>query len=178
MGRYLGLDLGSTSVTAVVIDTEARALAAVATRGNDAELTTAADRARGRSEWDFERMLALSMGCAREACEGAPPAAIGVTGQQKGCQLLAADGAAIGPYIGWQDRRTAEPAAGGGQSWLDLLAERGGAIAPRVSGRASPTAGARWRTGSPCRCCSGCGRPASSRPTPAPPRRRSCWSPG
>ena len=133
MSRYLGLDLGSTSITAVVIDTAARAVTAVTTRSNDAERTTAADRTRGRSEWDFERMLSLTVRCAGEACDGAPVEAIGVTGQQKGCQLLAGDGSLIGPYIGWQDRRTAEPAAGesGGGTWLDLVAERGGAITPR-----------------------------------------------
>ena len=133
MSRYLGLDLGSTSITAVVIDTAARAVTAVTTRSNDAERTTAADRTRGRSEWEFERMLSLTVRCAGEACDGAPVEAIGVTGQQKGCQLLAGDGSLIGPYIGWQDRRTAEPAAGesGGRTWLDLVAERGGAITPR-----------------------------------------------
>ncbi|MDE0223311.1 MAG: FGGY family carbohydrate kinase [Spirochaetaceae bacterium] len=135
MSRYLGLDLGSTSVTAVVIDTAARAVTGISSRANDAELTSPADRARGRSEWDFERMLALSLRCAREACEGSgveAVEAVGVTGQQKGCQVLAGDGTAIGPYIGWQDRRTAEPAPGqaGGATWLDLMAERGGATTP------------------------------------------------
>ncbi len=132
MSRYLGLDLGSTSITAVVIDTAARAVTAISSRANDAELTSPADRARGRSEWNFERMLDLALLCAGEACAGAAVEAIGVTGQQKGCQVLAADGTAIGPYIGWQDRRTAEPAAGqaGSGIWLDLMAERGGAITP------------------------------------------------
>ena len=132
MSRYLGLDLGSTSITAVVIDTAARAVTAISSRANDAELTSPADRTRGRSEWDFERMLALSLLCAGDACAGSAVEAIGVTGQQKGCQLLAADGTAIGPYIGWQDRRTAEPAGdqAGGGTWLDLMAERGGAITP------------------------------------------------
>ncbi len=51
MSRYLGLDLGSTSITAVVIDTAARAVTAISSRANDAELTSPADRARGRSEW-------------------------------------------------------------------------------------------------------------------------------
>lgn len=88
MSRYLGLDLGSTSITAVVIDTAARAVTAISSRANDAESTSPADRARGRSEWNFERMLDLALLCAGEACAGAAVEAIGVTGQQKGCQVL------------------------------------------------------------------------------------------
>ena len=31
--------------------------------------------------------------------------AIGITGQQQGCQLLDDDGDLIGPFIAWQDQR-------------------------------------------------------------------------
>lgn len=40
MNRYLGLDLGSTSITAVVIDTASRAVTGISSRANDAELTS------------------------------------------------------------------------------------------------------------------------------------------
>ena len=141
VGRYLAIDLGSTSLTALALDTGRRAPVAVESAANRRETTSAADRRRGRSEWDLDGMVADAIDLARRVVEragdGAGFDAIGVTGQQHGCQVLGGDGRPAGPHINWQDRRASEPssAAADAPTYIDLVAERGGA---RREGRSLP----------------------------------------
>ena len=140
MGRYLAIDLGSTSLTAAAVDTERRAPVAVESAANRREATSAADRRRGRSEWDLDGMVADTVDVARRVVERVGDAGgfdgIGVTGQQHGCQLLGADGRPTGPFLSWQDRRASEPsAAADAPTYIDLVAERGEA---RRVGRSLP----------------------------------------
>ena len=75
---------------------------------NDAETTSAHDRVIGRSEWDIEAMVARVVRTVDELRSGLEfdeVVAVGVTGQQQGCQLLEGDGSPIGPFIAWQDQR-------------------------------------------------------------------------
>lgn len=131
MGIYLAIDVGSSSLTALVLDTGHRAACAVESIPNRHETTPAAGRRGGRSEWNLNAMVADAVDLARRAVEraGVRVDGIGVTGQQHGCQLLEADGTPRGPFIGWQDRRAAEPVstAAGAPTCLDLAAQRGGA---------------------------------------------------
>ena len=139
MGRYLAIDLGSTSLTALALDTERRAPVAVESAANRRETTSVADRRRGRSEWDLDGMVADAVGLARRVVDRAGGGfdGIGVTGQQHGCQLLDAHGRAAGPLLSWQDRRASEPSstAADAPTYIDLVAERGGA---RREGRSLP----------------------------------------
>ena len=131
MGIYLAIDVGSSSLTALVLDTGHRAACAVESIPNRHETTPAAGRRGGRSEWNLNAMVADAVDLARRAVKraGVRVDGIGVTGQQHGCQLLEADGTPRGPFIGWQDRRAAEPVstAAGAPTCLDLAAQRGGA---------------------------------------------------
>lgn len=141
MGRYLAIDLGSTSLTALALDTGRRAPVAVESAANGRETTSPTDRRKGRSEWDLDGMVADAVDLARRVVEragdGAGFDAIGVTGQQHGCQVLGADGRPAGPHINWQDRRASEPSstAADAPTYIDLVAERGGA---RREGRSLP----------------------------------------
>ena len=141
MGRYLAIDLGSSSLTALALDTKRRSPVAVESAANRRETTSAADRRRGRSEWDLDGMVADAVDLAgrvvQRAGDGARFDAIGVTGQQHGCQVLDADGRPAGPLLSWQDRRAAEPSGGGAgaPTYIDQVAERGGA---RREGRSLP----------------------------------------
>ena len=112
MGRYLAIDLGSTSLTALALDTERRAPVAVESVANRRETTSAADRRRGRSEWDLDGMVADAVDLARRVVERAGDGvgfdAVGVTGQQHGCQVLGADGRPARSSVG----RTGERASG------------------------------------------------------------------
>ena len=130
MGRYLSVDMGSTSTTALVLDTERARVEAFRSLPNERETTTAADRTRGRSEWDLAGMVEDAVALCRRLLQAVPGGqidGIGVTGQQQGCQLLDRSGALFGPLISWQDRRADEPTdvSGDGRSCLAEIAELG-----------------------------------------------------
>jgi len=130
---YLSIDVGSTSVTAVIIDIEAKLVVGSSTTGNTAEITSAQDKKIGRSEWDLERMTDLAVTNAANLIQStkAQPAAIGITGQQQGLQLLDGDMNTVGSFISWQDQRSKDlisnSGAGENRTYLDAMGELGGA---------------------------------------------------
>lgn len=112
--RFLGLDIGTTTVTAVVVDVENGEVVTVQSAANDAEITRAEDKKNGRSEWDAERMMQIAFGVIRQAVEVSGTVdGVGVTGQMHGMVLVAENGDAVGPLVGWQDRRGMDVMAGG-----------------------------------------------------------------
>lgn len=128
MARYLGADLGTTSITAVIVDTGSGQVVAHEVVENDAEVTSAGDRAKGRSEWDIEKMARTGLGAMASVVKraGKPDvAAGGVTGQQHGMVLLDVNSQPVGPFIGWQDARCQEPLEDG-RSTIDQMLELGG----------------------------------------------------
>lgn len=130
MGQYIGVDLGTTSVTALLLDTASGDVLARQTAPNDAETTTADDHARGRSEWDINRMIEITVGLLgtlmEQAGMGGAVEGIGVTGQQHGMVLLDRHGEPSTPFIGWQDRRCLDT-IDSGQTYLDRMMAIGGA---------------------------------------------------
>ena len=94
MAVYIGIDIGSTTVSAAAIDTGSGALLESESALNSAEITTIADRALGRSEWDFSRITTIALGVVHDLVEridGELVEGVGVTGQQQGCQLYDPD---------------------------------------------------------------------------------------
>lgn len=65
----LGLDIGTTTISAVAVDLGTGQVQATVTLANDAECTSAEDRGRGRSEWDAGRMAEAAVATVRE-CVG------------------------------------------------------------------------------------------------------------
>ena len=126
---YLSIDVGSTSVTAVIIDIDSKSLVGSSTAANTAEVTSSEDKKIGRSEWDLDRMALLAIENARELIEqtGAQPAAIGVTGQQQGLQLLDRDLNTVGNFISWQDQRSKDSLPGEVRTYLDAMGGLGNA---------------------------------------------------
>jgi sugar (pentulose or hexulose) kinase len=126
---FLGIDIGSTTVTAVAVDTVSKQLIDVVAVANRAEVTSVAEKTRGRSEWDFSLIAQTAYGAVRNLVDKtgiSSVAGIGITGQQQGCQLFNATTLeVVGPLISWQDRRTAEPGDSG--SIVEQVAERGAA---------------------------------------------------
>ena len=129
--HYLALDIGSTTVVAIVIDLDTNAVVGAASTANLSEVTSAADKRLSRSEWDLDAMteLAIDNAAALVARTNARPAAIGVTGQQQGLQLLDAALNAVGPFFSWQDQRAQESLPDQQHTYLDAMAQRGGATA-------------------------------------------------
>ncbi len=131
----IGLDLGSTSITAIALRLDAAhggaSLAAVESQFNDAETTSATDKPKGRSEWDLERTVALAIEAVRRLVQRIDAdgiVSVGVTGQQQGCQLLDDSGDTIGPFIAWQDQRGKDRHPRSDGTFIDVMGERGGAV--------------------------------------------------
>lgn len=106
----IGLDIGTTTVSAVAIREDGRVLAA-RTLKNDAALPRAAVWERIQ---DPKRILALAHGAVTELLELYPDAAsLGVTGQMHGIVYLDAGGNPVSPLYTWQDGRGNLTGAGG-----------------------------------------------------------------
>ncbi len=127
--HYLSIDVGSTSVTALIIDIESKSVVGSSTIANTAETTSTNDKKIGRSEWDLDRMTDLALGNAKNLIERtkAQPAAIGITGQQQGLQLLDQDLNTVGSFISWQDQRSKDRIPGENRTYLDAMGELGSA---------------------------------------------------
>ena len=152
MPVFLGIDLGSTSITASALDTRIDGANVIGSFSmpNDAETTSVSDRLIGRSEWDIDRMVKRAgevVSKLLESFEINDVAAIGVTGQQQGCQLLNGDGLPLGPFIAWQDQRAKDPFPDGDGNYLDAMGERGGAFRRGAGLPSFPNAGCPIVTG-------------------------------
>ena len=105
MSAILGLDLGTSSAKAVVIDTGGSVLA----QASAGYAVTSA--AAGYAESETGDWWSAVTACTREAVHaaGTQPAAIGLAGQMHGLVLTAADGGALRPALLWPDSRAAGP---------------------------------------------------------------------
>lgn len=87
MTPVLGLDLGSTTITALAVDIASGAIVGRSTLANDAQVTREDDKARGWSEWDAAQIATVAVRALRDLAECVGPpiveaAALGLTGQQ------------------------------------------------------------------------------------------------
>lgn len=138
MRLTLSLDVGTTSITAFALDTATGDIALRASVPNDAETTSAADKARGRSEWDAARIAAQAFACLRRVADGLGDrrreiVGLALTGAQHGGLVVDAALRPLTPYINWQDRRAADLAPDG-ETWLDQAKQRLGPDAPARAG--------------------------------------------
>jgi sugar (pentulose or hexulose) kinase len=124
MPLLLGVDIGTTTITGLALDTESGGLAAVHTTANDGDTTSAADKTRGRSEWDATRMVQRASECLRAVTEQLGSrrgdcVGIGITGQQHGVVLVDGERKPLTPFFNWQDRRGLDPCPGTQGSFVD-----------------------------------------------------------
>ncbi len=137
MPLTLGLDVGTTSITALALDTATGGVALRASARADAETTSPADRGRGRSEWDAARLATQAFATLRRVADGLGDrrrAVVGlaVTGAQHGGLVVDEALHPLTPYINWQDRRAADLAPDGA-TWLDGAKRR---LGPAAAARA------------------------------------------
>ncbi len=127
--QYLSIDVGSTSLTAVIIDIESKSVVGSSSVANTSEITSAAEKKIGRSEWDLEQMADLAITNAANLIKhtNSQPAAIGITGQQQGLQLLDNQLETVGNFISWQDQRSKDLIRGKNHTYLDAMGKLGGA---------------------------------------------------
>lgn len=135
MPLLIGVDLGTTTTTAIAVDADSGEVVAKATGGTAAPMTSQDDRRKGRSEWDTEQLITDGLQTLRGLTEQLGPrvtesASIGLTGQQHGMVLLDGAQEPLTPFINWQDQRGNEHQPGEETSWVDAARERlgGGAV--------------------------------------------------
>ena len=137
MHLVLGLDLGTTTITALALDVHSGAIVARQTLANGAEIV--GPQTSGRSEWDAERIAAAALEALHRVADAVADraselAGIGLTGHQHGVLLVDPSLKPQGPFINWQDRRAEEIAAGTGQTWLALARDRAGEDSRQATG--------------------------------------------
>ena len=123
MSHLIGLDMGTTTVTGVLLDAERGEVLRLVRRRNDAAPAGPAPSTRAEQDPDRLRALALEV-LAELAGQRAAVHGISLTGQKHG--LLCADAAnrPLTPLISWQDQRTAEPLPGTHLTTLEQLHAR------------------------------------------------------
>jgi sugar (pentulose or hexulose) kinase len=139
MPAVLGIDLGTTTITALAVESGSGNILACCTLPNAAETTSPADRARGRSEWDIRRMAEAGCACLGEVANRLGEhrhhlAGLGITGQQHGCVVVDAGLNPLTPLVNWQDRRGEEPLPGLAATCVQHMHARCGDEAPHRTG--------------------------------------------
>jgi sugar (pentulose or hexulose) kinase len=137
LGTFLGLDVGTTTLTALIMDAESGRTTSVVTLPNNSQVTSASDHGLGRSEWDANRMLELAFEAISDVTAGGGIEGIGVTGQMHGMLLVSASGKPLSPFIGWQDRRGAECFPGTNGSYVEKMLD----LASRIKAECRPHVG-------------------------------------
>jgi len=140
----IGIDIGTTTITALALDAERGDVVASVTAANDAQMTNAAEKGRSRSEWDATRMVQNAYEVVREMVtkldgRRTGVAGIGLTGQQHGVVIVDEQLRPITPFINWQDRRGLEPVRGAKQTYVEKAARLSGPGATKRTGCALAT---------------------------------------
>jgi sedoheptulokinase len=135
----LGVDLGTTTITALAWEPATGSVVAADTAANDAEATRPADKAQGRSEWDADRIVDRACACIRAVVErlgerARSVAGVGITNQQHGVLIVDRDRKAMTPLVNWQDRRGDEPLAGSSRTFVEEAILRVGPSASQRTG--------------------------------------------
>ena len=122
MSTLIGLDIGTTSISAVAVESSTGALLRAVTVPNDSVLPSP----DGVSRLQAPARIAKTALALKEAlaAEFSPVAAIGVTGQMHGILYLDRAGRAVSPLYTWQDGRGNLPYAG--STYAAYLSERTG----------------------------------------------------
>ena len=122
MSTLIGLDIGTTSISAVAVEASTGALLRAVTVPNDSVLPSPDGVSRLQ---DPARIAETALGLKGSlAAEFAPVAAIGVTGQMHGILYLDRAGRAVSPLYTWQDGRGNLPC--GDSTYAACLSARSG----------------------------------------------------
>lgn len=139
MPIVLGVDLGTTKITAVALDIGNGDMVACHSVPNRAETTSATDKAHGHSEWDARQITEIASACLRSVADQIrdrfeAPIGLGITGQQHGVVLVDDRLVPQTPLINWQDRRANQPFPGSNETYVQRALARVGDNAPQRAG--------------------------------------------
>ncbi|MFO7698751.1 MAG: FGGY family carbohydrate kinase [Anaerolineae bacterium] len=145
MSIVLGLDVGTTSLSAVAFDCDTRQVVAQLTLPNEGARLADLPEGLLSAELDLacvgRQVTDLLAGIVRALPAGATVLAIGVTGQQHGMVLLDGDGRPVGNAITWQDQRTQCRMPGDSRSWLQAFVDDAGGPGAFAAMGCQPAAG-------------------------------------
>ncbi len=135
----VGVDLGTTKITALALEPISGKIVALHTVANDAEITSLSDRVRGHSEWDPQRIVELACQCLKSVAEQLgirckDIVGLGITGQQHGVVLTDPILRPLTPLVNWQDRRGDEQFPGNNRTIVQEAAYRVGDEASQRTG--------------------------------------------
>ena len=121
--RTIGFDIGTTTLSAVVVNTTDGSILHAVTVPSEPFLQDAAPYARMQ---DAKKILQRAVSMIDMLCKDfAPIASIGLTGQMHGIVYLDRDGEPLSPLYTWQDQRAAQPLKDG-KTTLAHIYERTG----------------------------------------------------
>jgi len=123
MAIILGVDLGTTKITALALDVPSGKVLTCASAANHPETTSPRDKARGYSEWDVRRIADIACACLRQIAEQLAGQkhellGIGITGQQHGVVVVDDRLGPLTPFVNWQDRRGEETVPGTDRTYV------------------------------------------------------------
>jgi len=121
---YMGVDVGTTKIAVVLLDTSTGEILKTHAIGNTSETTDQQGKARGWSEWDPKQTVDLTFKAMSEAASANKHKeikGIGVTGQMHGMVLLDKDQLPLSPFIGWQDQRCNEKMHGENFTYIERM---------------------------------------------------------
>jgi len=129
LSLFMGVDVGTTNIAVLVIETHSGTVKAVSVIPNNSEVTVEKDKSMGRSEWDAEKATDLVFQAMAKTAAKIDPQkikGIGVTGQMHGTVLVSHNGHPLTPFIGWQDKRCDEKIPEKDVSYIDRMIELAG----------------------------------------------------
>ncbi len=132
MALYIGLDIGTTTLSTVILDAQSGHLLARHTVLHGAGASTPEEKARGRAEldlWKLRSLVTQSLAdiVSQIAARATEVRGIGVTGQMHGVAFLRPDATPVRTAITWEDRRADERFPGGHETYLErFIALAGG----------------------------------------------------
>jgi sedoheptulokinase len=145
MRTTLGLDVGTTSLSAVAYDCDSRRVVAQVTLPNRGALYAGLPGGLQSAELDLGcvrgQLVDLLAAVTNVLPDGTAILGIGVTGQQHGMALFDNDLHPISHAITWQDQRTQRPGPDGVRSWLQTFVERAGGLSAFASTGCAPATG-------------------------------------
>ena len=97
----IGIDIGTTGICGVAIDTETGKVLRSVTKNSNAFI-------RGAAEWEKIQSVDTVIGIAKDILDGltdSDTVSIGITGQMHGIVYINSDGDAVSPLYTWQDKR-------------------------------------------------------------------------
>ncbi len=131
MALYIGLDVGTTTISSVILEADSGRTVARSTAANTADSTPREEKARGWAELDLGKLQTLIVQVLAETIAQVPTRegevhGLGVTGQMHGVAFLGSDATPLGPAITWQDRRVGERIPGRTETYLERFVSMAG----------------------------------------------------